>query len=105
MCDEPKDQTKISLECIKLTKLVCLTDAFLKINKGICLTLYGIVSFMHWIDHFLNIKTIWTTIHPILTGPPLPMMQSSVWATFSKVLTKDRWIQINDFVLCSLRSL
>jgi len=48
---------KISVQCIKLTKPVCLTNvtsAFLKINGGIWLKLYCIVRFVHWTDLFLS---------------------------------------------------
>jgi len=50
--------TKISLQCENLTKPVCLTDvtcASLKRNGGIWLKLYGIVSFILWIDLYLFI--------------------------------------------------
>jgi len=38
--------TKISVQCKKLTKPVNLDDAFLKLNVGIWLKLYGIISFI-----------------------------------------------------------
>jgi len=48
----------ISLQCNNLTKPVCLTDdtwcTFLKINREICLKLYGIVKLIHCIDLFLS---------------------------------------------------
>jgi len=43
-----------------VTALFFLTDvtcAFLKINGGILLKLHGIVSFIHWIDPDINLRT------------------------------------------------
>jgi len=53
--------TKISLQCSKLTKPMCLIDvmcAFLKINRGISnwLKLHGIVSFIHWNDSYRAVE-------------------------------------------------